>query len=76
MASLSADCEPPRVTGTVLVGFLFNQSGNCVTLAPSPDLLVFGRRDIAEGAVEAVGVEPGDVFDDRELKPLAATLTP
>lgn len=25
-------------------------------------------RDVAERAVEALGVEPGDPFDDRELE--------
>ena len=30
--------------------------------------LVFGGWDAAEGGVEAVGVEPGDVLDDRELE--------
>jgi hypothetical protein len=32
------------------------------------ELFELGRRQVAERAVEAAGVEPADVFDDRELE--------
>jgi hypothetical protein len=34
----------------------------------SVESLKFGRRDVAEGLVQAVVVEPADVFDDAELE--------
>ena len=61
--------EPPRVSrGPFWLISSFQSNGLFGTLPSGLEGRVLGGCYVAEGAVEAAGVVPGDVFDDRELE--------